>query len=73
MFALFSVQNGFNAITTVTRSNRFRFFGPVIIQKAWSEGYSFLTVDVTNMSKPILEKIGFEKLGVVIMFKSPED
>lgn len=40
-------------------------------KKAWEMGYSVLTVDATNMSKPILEKRGFQPLCVTIPFKSP--
>ncbi|WP_257352057.1 GNAT family N-acetyltransferase [Pseudalkalibacillus decolorationis] len=42
-------------------------------QKAWEMGYTLLTVDATKMSEPILEKRGFQKLGITIPYQSPAD
>ncbi|MEK4386188.1 GNAT family N-acetyltransferase [Solibacillus sp. FSL W7-1464] len=40
-------------------------------QKAYEKGYSFLTVDATPMSKPILEKSGFSCLAYSYGCQSP--
>lgn len=41
-------------------------------QKAFDEGYRFLTVDASPMSRPILEKSGFQCLAYTYGMQSPE-
>jgi hypothetical protein len=42
-------------------------------QAAWREGFPLLTVDASPMSRPILEKKGFEVLAFTWPCMSPEN
>lgn len=42
------------------------------VQKAFTEGYPYVTVDASSMSEPILQKHGFERLTYTYGFDSPK-